>query len=121
MSTTDPIELRKTKMIYSQSDNESDDEDDYDDSKYPEMRAVAPVTALAVKNASFAPEESVAPPLSPTPTPPPAKVPTPPPTAPTVAKAALVVAAASPPPTGKKSPAPIPPKKQVKNCPMDDP
>merc|ERR1711976_337063 len=71
----------------------------------------------AVKNASFAPEESI----TPTPTPPPAKVPTPPPPAPTVAKAALVVAAASPPPSGKKSPAPIPPMKQVKNCPMDDP
>ena len=119
MSTTDPIELRKTKMPFSHSDDES--EDDYEDERYPEMRAVAPVTALAVKNASFAPEESVAPSILPTPTPPPAKVPTPPPPAPTVAKAALVVAAASPPPTGKKSPAPVPPKKQVKNCPMDDP
>ena len=115
MSTTDPIELRKTKMHYSHSDDEDDVSDEY---PITQIRAVAPVSAVAMKNASFAPEETEHPssspsPIPPTPTPPPSSKSPPPP----VVKAAAVATIST---AGKKSPAP-PPMKTTKTCPMEDP
>ena len=113
MSTAEPIELRKTKIVYSQSLPSDEEDDESYDEKYPELRANAPavVTAAAVKNAAFVPDQA---PKSPTPAP---KSPTPPPKSPPVSPAVAAVVVASTP--GKKSPVP-PPMKQTKKCPFDD-
>merc|ERR1711892_1485889 len=110
MSTTDPIELRKTKMHFSHSDDEDDVSDEY---QIEHIRAVAPVTAVAMTNASFAQEETKQPSSSPSPIPP---TPTPPPPPPLIKAAAVVTISTA----GKKSPAP-PPMKATKTCPMEDP